>query len=85
MLASLVVRSWIIGLDTTQSTANATKSRTVNNKHVPNYTLHTLCNFSGGGKKIIKRIIIMYIYHALINALSAHMIHINLVQYSIQT
>ena len=27
---------------------------------------------------ILKIIIIMYIYHALINALSAHMIHINL-------
>ena len=35
-------------------------------------------NFAGGLKwsKII--IIIMYIYYALINALSAHMIHINL-------
>ena len=29
----------------------------------------------GGRERII---IIMYIYHALINALSAHMIHINL-------
>ena len=36
----------------------------------------------GGGTEravyIIIIIIIMYIYHALINALSAHMIHINL-------
>ena len=28
-------------------------------------------------------VIIMYIYHALINALSAHMIHINLNNYDI--
>ena len=27
---------------------------------------------------MVRKIIIMYIYHALINALSAHMIHINL-------
>ena len=32
--------------------------------------------YNTGERKII--IIIMYIYHALINALSAHMIHINL-------
>ena len=30
------------------------------------------------GEIIIIIIIIMYIYHSLINALSAHMIHINL-------
>ena len=31
-----------------------------------------------GVARFLKIIIIMYIYHALINALSAHMIHINL-------
>ena len=34
--------------------------------------------FYGKPVIIIIIIIIMYIYHALINALSAHMIHINL-------
>ena len=34
-------------------------------------------DFSKGSWHVVK-IIIMYIYHALINALSAHMIHINL-------
>ena len=29
-------------------------------------------------RQFLRLIIIMYIYHALINALSAHMIHINL-------
>ena len=32
----------------------------------------------GQGRGYLIIIIIMYIYHALINALSAHMIHINL-------
>ena len=49
------------------------------------YGTHTTTGFKGGGfsstGKIctwLNNIIIMYIYHALINALSAHMIHINL-------
>ena len=33
---------------------------------------------SGGGPCLYIIIIVMYIYHALINALSAHIIHINL-------
>ena len=47
---------------------------------------HTLCYFnllllitySNNNRNKNKIIIIMYIYHALINALSTHMIHINL-------
>ncbi len=30
----------------------------------------------------VSLIIIMYIYHALINALSAHMVHINMIFYT---
>ena len=41
-----------------------------------NSTRGTTSKLSGGVYVII--IIIMYIYHALINTLSAHMIHINL-------
>ena len=42
-----------------------------------------LIQFNNNNKIIIIIIIIMYIYHALINALSAHMIHINLKIYDI--
>ena len=38
-----------------------------------NYVICAACYYA-----VIIMIIIMYIYHALINALSAHMIHINL-------
>ena len=42
------------------------------------YLLHLSSHCLQADKHIIIIIIIMYIYHALINALSAHMIHINL-------
>ena len=48
--------------DTAQSMENGT---------VLDTTVNRKCNHVGA-------VIIMYIYHALINALSAHMIHINL-------
>ena len=44
---------------------------------VPDKAARTDCMDDNDGMIIII-IIIMYIYHALINALSAHMIHVNL-------